>query len=65
MESQKTLKAFENSNLSSFMDVRGIPINKGAISISDIIEGYGQFLRFSEEEKDPDFPYKAICDSWF
>lgn len=38
VESQ--MSQFEQMNMSSFMDVRGIPVTQGAISITDIIMGY-------------------------
>lgn len=39
-EVEGELSQFENMNMSSFMDVRGIPVNQGAISITDIVKGY-------------------------
>lgn len=64
-QKETSINHYESLNVNSFMDVRGIPVNSGAISITDIVRAYKQFLDFGKSEKDPDFPYKAICDSWF
>lgn len=37
---ENELMRFEQMNMNSYLDVRGIPINKGAISLNDIVEGY-------------------------
>ena len=64
-EKQQLKKIVQNCNISSYMDIRGVPVNKSAMNPIDMMEAYQEFMEFfNNKEKEPDFPYKAICDSW-